>query len=91
MVGTEPAHRQSVRMQLGRGEGAARSEMGKAHQGVHERQLPGIVEFQTGNAFAASQEARRGELTELAAVDEGLQDVLLGGEVIARRWSRAFP
>jgi hypothetical protein len=54
----------------------------EAHQGMHESQLPGIVQFQTRNAFTATKHGGLGKLAQLTAVDKGLQDVLLHGEII---------
>jgi len=60
----------------------AGGDVGEAHEGVHQGELSGMVEFQTGNAPPGWTNGRLSELAELAAVDEGLQDVLLHVEVV---------
>jgi hypothetical protein len=64
-----------VRMDFTGAEGAGRGDLGEAHQGVHQSQLPGIVEPEAGNALARGGEGWFGELLELAAIDEGLEDI----------------
>ena len=51
--------------------------MCKPDQRVHQSKLARMIEFQAGYAFAAGKNGRLGELAQLAAVDECLQDVLL--------------
>src|SRR5438874_5160480 len=69
-------------MQVGRGEGAPRGNVGEADQGVHEGELAGMVELEPRDALAVGEEGRGGERAELAAIDERLQDVLLDVEVL---------
>ena len=69
-------------MDLSGSEDAAGGDVSEAHQGMHESQLPGIVQLQTRNPFAATKHGGLGELAQLTAVDKGLQDVLLYGEII---------
>ena len=56
--------------------------MSEAYQGMHQRQLPWIVQFQAGNAFTAGKHGGLGQLLQLASVDKGFQDVLLDVEVV---------
>jgi len=44
--------------------------------------LPGIIQFQTGNPFARGKHCGPCQLAQLTAIDKGLQDVLLYGEII---------
>ena len=71
-----------MRMDLRSGEDAAGGDVSEAHQGMHESQLPGIVQFQSRNPFTATKHGGLRELAQLTAVDKGLQDVLLYGEII---------
>ena len=64
------------------GESVGGRDVGEAHEGVHERQLSGMVEFEAGDASAVRQDGGLGELAELPAIHEGLQDVLLDVEVV---------
>ena len=64
------------------GKGVTGSDMGEAQQGMHEGELPGMIQFQAGNALAVGQQGRLAELAELAPIDEGFQDVLLPIEVV---------
>jgi hypothetical protein len=56
--------------------------MGEAHEGVHQGELPWVVELEAWDALACRGDGWLGEAAKLAAVDEGLQDVLLDIEVI---------
>ncbi len=56
--------------------------MTEAHQSVHERELPGIIELETGNAFSRGGDCRLRQLPQLPAVDEGFDDVLLHVEIV---------
>jgi hypothetical protein len=69
-------------MDLSSGEAAAGGDVSEAHQGMHESQLPGIVQFQTRNPFTGAKDCGLGQLAQLTAVDKGLQDVLMYGEII---------
>ena len=71
-------------MDLGAGEGVAGWDVREANECVHKRQLPQVIQFQAGDAFAVGQQRGLTEMPELAAVDEGLQDVLLDVEVAVR-------
>src|SRR5882724_4556859 len=69
-------------MDLSSNEGAAGGDVSEAHQGMHKSQLPGIVQFQTRNAFTATKDGGLRQLAELTAINKGLQDVLLYGEIV---------
>ena len=71
-----------MRVDLGGGEGAASGDVGEAHEGVHQGELSGMVDFEARNAPPGWTNGRLGELAKLTAVDEGLQDVLLHIEVV---------
>src|SRR5947208_15710701 len=58
-------------------EGAFGGEVAEAHQGVHEGELPRLVELQTRNASAVGKQRGLGELTKFLAVHKGFQDILL--------------
>ena len=62
--------------------GASRGDVGEPDQGVHQRKLSCVVQFQAGNPFAAGKDCGFCQLTQLASVDKGFQDVLLDGEII---------
>jgi hypothetical protein len=49
---------------------------------MHEGELPGIVELKAGNAFSGGRNRRLRQLSQLPAVDEAFDDVLLDVEVI---------
>jgi len=51
--------------------------IGETYQGVHHRELPGVIQFQSRDTSAIGQDRGFGQLPELTAIDEGLQDVLL--------------
>ncbi len=64
------------------GKGAFCGDVGEAQQGMHQGQLARMIELQARNAFAVGEESGLAELAELAAIDEGLQHVLLNVEVV---------
>ena len=41
--------------------------MGEAHESVHERKLPQIVEFETGNAFSCGGDRRLRQPSQIRA------------------------
>ena len=69
-------------MDVAGAEGAGRGDLGKADHGVHQGQLPGVVEFEAGNAFTRRGMGRLGELVKLPAIYEGLKDILADVEVV---------
>jgi hypothetical protein len=62
-------------------EGVGGRALSEAHEGVHQGQLLGVVELEARNALAGRGEGRFGEPLKLAAVDKGLEDVLLDVEI----------
>jgi hypothetical protein len=48
---------------------------------VHEGELPGVIELQTGDALAGGEHRGFRETPKLAAVHKGLEDVLLDVEI----------
>ena len=54
----------------------------EAHECVHERELPRVVELEAGDALSGRGDCRLRQLSQLPAVDEGFDDVLLHVEVI---------
>jgi hypothetical protein len=69
-------------MDLAGAEGAGGGDLGEADQGMHQGQLPGVVELEAGDAFAGCGESRFGELLKLPAIDKRLEDILLDVEVV---------
>ena len=59
---------------------AGRRDLGEADQGMHQSQLPWIVELEAGDALAGRGASRLSEMLELSAIDQCLKDVLLGVE-----------
>jgi hypothetical protein len=54
----------------------------EAHESVHERKLPGVVEFETGNAFPCRGDCRLRQHSQLPAVDESFYDILLDVQIV---------
>ena len=52
------------------GEAVLCSNVGKADQRLHQRQLSGMIELEAWNAFAIGQNRGLGELEQLSAVHE---------------------
>ena len=52
--------------------GAGRRDLGEADQGVHQSQLPRIVELEAGDAPAGRGVGRLGEMLELSAIDKSI-------------------
>src|SRR5215471_14323213 len=66
-----------VGMDFGGREAVLRCEMRKAHESLHESQLPRVIELESRNALAIGQNGGLSELQQLPAIDKGFQDVLL--------------
>ena len=91
---------QGVGIDLRCREGVLRGDMAEADQGVHQRQLPGMIQFQAGDAFAVRQNRGLGQFAQLPPIDECLEDVLLDVVVVVddrrhllsqfRKYSTAF-
>ena len=71
-----------VGVDFGSGEGIAGRDMCEAHECVHEGELPRVIALEARNALSRSGDGRLRELSQLAAIDEGFEDVLLDIEVV---------
>jgi hypothetical protein len=80
-LGRDVHRGQGTGIEVGRLEGPARRDVREAHQGVHEGQLPRVIELQPGEARAGGEHRGLGEASQLAPIDEGLEDVLLDVEI----------
>ena len=69
-------------MDFGSGEGIASRDVCEAHKRVHQSKLPRMIELEAGNALSRRRDGRFCELSQLAAIDKGFQDVLLDVEVV---------
>ena len=69
-------------MDFGSGEGIAGCDVCEAHERVHQGELPRVIELEARNALSGRRDGRLRELSQLAAIDEGLQNVLLDVEVV---------
>jgi hypothetical protein len=49
---------------------------------MHQSQLSWVVEFEPGNPFTTGKHCGLCQLTQLASVDKGLQDVLLDAKIV---------
>ena len=60
---------------------------------MHQGQLPRAIELQTRDAFAVSEDGVLAEVPQLAAIEEGFQDVLLNIQIVVSymRCSALFP
>src|SRR5262249_60910209 len=67
-------------VEVSRRKSIAGGNVRETDQRVHQRELTRVIEREPGEAFPSGQARGVGELAQLAAVDEGLQDVLLDGE-----------
>src|SRR3974377_2239763 len=67
---------------IGGREAAGGSDVAEAHESVHQRKLPGVVEFETGNAFSRRGDGWLRQHSQLAAVDEGFYDILLDVQIV---------
>src|SRR5260370_29450312 len=86
---TESVQRRAIKIRGGKG--SARDEVGEANEGVHDRQLAGMIQFQTGDALAAGKPGRLGQLAQLPTVDKGFQDVLLDILIVVDDLGHALP
>jgi hypothetical protein len=71
-----------MRIDLGGGECVGGRDVGEANESVHQRELPGMVELEAGDAFAGWCNGGRGKPLQLAAVDKRLENVLLDIQVV---------
>ncbi len=86
---TESIQRRAI--EIGSGEGSTHDEVGEANEGVHDRQLAGMVEFQAWEALAVGKPAGLGQLAQLPTVDKGLQDVLLDILIVVDDLGHSLP
>jgi hypothetical protein len=63
----------------------------EAHNGVHQGELAGMIEPQSRNAFPCGTKGRFGEPLQLAAIDEGLEEILLQVEIIVIDHRQGIP
>src|ERR1043166_2856669 len=70
-----------LRVEFAGGEGSCRRQVREADQGMHQRQLAGMIELESRDPPSAGAESGLAELAKLAAVHAGLQDVLLGVQI----------
>ena len=71
-------------MEIAGGERIATGHVRESHEGMHERELPRVIESESWNAFAVGQARGFRERAQLPAVYEGLEDVLLDRQVAVR-------
>ena len=71
-----------MRIEFCGGNAVAGGDVREAHEGVHQGKLAGMVEPQSRNAFPRRGNGRFSEPSQLAAIDEGLEDILLHIEII---------
>ena len=80
-LGGDAQCRDGMGIEVGRLEGPTRGDVRESHEGVHEGQLPRMIQLQARDAFAGGEHRGLGEAPELATVEEGLEDVLRDIEV----------
>ena len=56
--------------------------MRESDESVHQSELPGMIKPEPGDAFSGWSNSGLCELPQLAAIDEGLKDILLNVEII---------
>jgi hypothetical protein len=54
----------------------------EAYQGVHESQLPWVVEFESRDAFTAGKDGGLCQVMELSSVNEAFEDILLDVKIV---------
>ena len=67
-------------VKLGGREAVGGGDMAEAHESVHERELPRIVELEAGDALPGGGDRRPREPAQLPPVDEGFDDGLTHGQ-----------
>ena len=81
MLGRTAESLEDVGVDLGCGEGIG-GNMREAHERVHDRKLPWIIDLEPRNALSRWGNCRLRKFSELTAVDGGLQNIRLSVEVI---------
>ena len=69
-------------MEFCSGKAVAGGDVRETHEGLHQGKLAGVIEAQSRNALSRRSDGRFGEPSQLATVNEGLQDILLDGEIV---------
>ena len=69
-------------VEVGGGEPTTGGDVGEAHEGMHHRQLSRVIELEAWDPLSIGEDGRLGQFPQLAAVDKGLQDVLLDVVVV---------
>ena len=67
---------------FGSGEGIAGCDVCEAQERMHQGELPRVIELEARNALSRRRNCRFRELSQLAAIDKGFQDILLDVEVV---------
>jgi len=67
---------------FGGGEGITGCDVCEANERMHQGELPRVIELEARNALSGRGDCRFRELSQLAAIDEGFQDILLNVEVV---------
>jgi hypothetical protein len=49
---------------------------------MHEGELPWMIELEAWNALSGRRDRRFGQFSQLAAINKGLQDILLHVEIV---------
>ena len=80
---------QDVGIKFGGREGVAGGDVSETHQGVHEGQLPWVIEFKPGDAFTAGEHGGLSQFVKLPPVDKAFQNVLLNARDNYRKCWRA--
>ena len=73
---------QDVGIKFGGREGVAGGNVSETHQGVHEGQLPWVIEFEPGDTFTARKHGGLDQVMQLTSVDKAFQNVLLNVKII---------
>jgi hypothetical protein len=69
-------------MDFGGGEGIGGCDVCEACERMHQGELPRMVELEARDALSRKRDGRFRELSQLAAIDKGFQDILADVEVV---------
>jgi hypothetical protein len=72
-------------MDFGGGEGIGGCDVCEGYERMHHGELPRMIELEARNALSRRRDGRFRELSQLAAIDKGIQDILLDVAVVDRR------
>jgi hypothetical protein len=67
---------------FGRSEGVAGGDVREAHQRMHQGELPRVIELEARDALSGRGDCWFSKFLQLAAINKGLQDVLLDVEIV---------